>query len=147
MQSHYRPWQALRVPGGWDSQISRLSVQEVGKFVNPKDRPPLPQELFLVLISVRGWVNPRAIVRPEGLYKWKIPVTPSGIEPATFWLITQCLNQLCHRVPLTNISYHIIYNFSGGLVRTEIMLDAVEVTVISSCLGNRTQFSGHESCI
>jgi hypothetical protein len=42
-EPHYRPGQALRVPGG-------LSV----KVVSPKHRPSLPQEIFLVLISVRG---------------------------------------------------------------------------------------------
>jgi hypothetical protein len=85
-QPHYRPAQAQSVPGGWGSQISRKAV------VNLTHRPPL-------LIFIGGRVDPRIIMRPERLCQWKIPVTPSGIEPATFWLVEQWLNQLRHRVP------------------------------------------------
>jgi hypothetical protein len=98
-QSHYRPGQTLRVPGGWGSQISRKSAQEVGRVVSPTHRPPLPAR-NIPGTHFCSWVNPRAIVRPEGLCQWKITMTPSGIESATFRLVAQCLNQLRHRVHL-----------------------------------------------
>jgi hypothetical protein len=42
---------------------------------------------FLVLISVRGLVDPRAIIQLEGLGQLKNPVASSGIKLATFRLI------------------------------------------------------------
>jgi len=64
-------------------RISRQAAHEGGKVVSPMNWLPLPpQEIPLVLISVRGWVDPRATVQPEGLCQWKIPV--SGV-PRNFF--------------------------------------------------------------
>jgi hypothetical protein len=60
------------------------------------DRQPFtpPPGRGLVLFSVRGWVDPGARGRVAGLGQLKNPVISSGMEPATFRLGAQCLNQL-----------------------------------------------------
>jgi hypothetical protein len=71
-QSLYRPWgfqeaETLRFHNNRHKKVLKLLAYAPAAFA--------PQELFLVLIYVRGWFDCRAIVRPEGLLQWKIPMT------------------------------------------------------------------------
>jgi hypothetical protein len=57
---------------------------------------PLPPGRFLVLTSVRGCVNPRAIVQLKELGQLKTPMISLGIKPTTFWLVAYAIeNHLC----------------------------------------------------
>jgi hypothetical protein len=59
-------------------KVIRLSAVRTGHLY--------PQEIFLLLISVRGSVDTRTTVRPEGLCQWEMPMIPLGIKSMTFRL-------------------------------------------------------------
>jgi hypothetical protein len=67
-------------------KVIRLSALRTGRLYS--------EEIFLVLISIRGWVDPRATVRP------KIPLTPMEIDTATFRFVAQCLSHCATARPL-----------------------------------------------
>ena len=65
-----------------------ITAQDDGKVVSLTHRPPLAWEMLLVVISVRGWVDPRAIVRSEGFYvneKFQRHKLGSNQRPSDLW--------------------------------------------------------------
>jgi len=76
------------------------TAQDYGKVVGLTHRPPLPPG------SAPGTHFCWRLSRPQShsaigriLCQWKIPMTRTGMEPATFRFVTQHLNPLCCRCP------------------------------------------------
>jgi hypothetical protein len=98
-QSNYRPGQALRVLGGWGSQISRQSAHEYKKVVSFTHRSPLPPEIILGTPFYRKVAGPI----PDGVTGYFHWHNPSGC--------TMALGSTQH---LTEMSTRINYWSKGG---------------------------------
>jgi hypothetical protein len=111
-------------------KMARLSALRSGRLY--------PQDIFLLLISVRGWVDPRAIVRPEGICQWKIPVTPSKIVPDTLSKTDQCYG----KIPIILVSS---YSFIWDPYKENMLSNnqAVSYVVMFTPSGRATQFIFH----
>jgi hypothetical protein len=80
-------------------ETTNMKKKKSGKVVRPTSRPHLPHPTprkhscySFLLETERSQGHSEA----ERLCQSKIPMTPSGIEPATSQLVAQCLT---HRIP------------------------------------------------
>ena len=103
----------------------RLSASRTGRLY--------PQEMFLVLIFTRGWVDPRAMVRLVGNTWLKNPVTPPGIDPRTVRVVAQCLNQYATpgptSIPVIGLTYPVTWH---GFLRWHASFSAHRLAWLSA---------------
>jgi len=134
-QSHYRP----EVPTGFQEvKVHRLR----NKVVSLTHRPLFtPRKYAWYSVLLRGWVDPRVIVRSEGLCQWKIPMTPSGIKLATFQFVAQHVNHWATTVPDKHILCYLTRALSYNVdLRNAPMLNIYFFRVSSTCtLSHRTE--------
>ena len=104
----------------------RLSALRTGRLY--------PQEILLVPISVRGWVDPRPIVRSEWFYVTEKPLTPAGVEPAIFRFVAQHLNHCATAVPFRKT-----YNLKWCYVTLRFL----RAWILKNCLFPQGTFSTH----
>jgi hypothetical protein len=121
--------------------ISRKSAHEGGKVVSPKHQPPLPPG------EIPGTRFCQRLNRPQGhsaarrSKSVKNSITPSGIEPATFRIVAQCLRQPRHRVRPIHVTGACNY------FTVPLTLKSIVVTICLAIFNiiNRAVESGSES--
>jgi hypothetical protein len=107
----YRPGQVHRILERPCSQISWQSTMKVLRLSDLRTGclyPP-PQKIFLVLIYVLGWADPRAIVGPDGL-SIKYSNDTIGNRTRDLPVLAPCLDEIPHQVLHWRYCSH--YDFS-----------------------------------
>jgi len=80
----------------WHMKVVRLSVP-CTSCLYPRRNIPGTQ-----LLEAESTPVPKWDWRVKSI---KIPMTPSGIKPTTFWFVVQCLKQLCHCLSPSNAKH------------------------------------------